>query len=640
MFLRSRAAQVHLNLVMAHMQKKRQKIMATAPKYGGQLPPPPAPPVASWSEYSKKHHDGKSLRNVVDQHAASSPPPPKKQRHNSQSYHHCRFYNFGKSTCHLANCNFAHVNTWNYDITEGRYVEKNESHFVTEEVVSKLAEVHVKAIRKLRHEKEQNQKDSVSVYEVSDGQPEDQQEELEKMSSQLLQTWLDSARREEMQDNSVFNRDRVTLTFHRFEDKVRFPFEEAVWQTDNGDVSLTMRRKTHVTWSCMLYGKRKGVMRHLQSCLLLGYKLRYELKPLLLKKYNIEFENVLFVTETSLDECAFRACSFVWSMVFKDIPKVHESRLAGTSKHLIGEDTDAAHLFLKVEAFKMPAYLSILSDLDLVVTELELLADAINRFHKPDHKDAKIFPAGAVMVMQRNLSKAVFDSDPVHITQFDWSSWHLQTGQMPVSYCWAFIRPTTELAQRYEAIMQAPAQNQGLLSDQDLLAEVISTDFTMANHNIVAFPSWFVHSDICAKRAQELMETNMKDDKKQKPWRAHGAGLLAKVGAFHLSKSFDFDTCALNLETKKAGWVKSMKISPWDLKDNYVWPQSHREETFHDYIEVLSGFWEALHEEHKNQLSTLTRIIVDSVDELTPGLGMMKGLVALLKTSSTKTTGS
>ena len=117
------------------------------------------------------------------------------------------------------------------------------------------------------------------------------------------------------------------------------------------------------------------------------------------------------------------------------------------------------------------------------------------------------------------------------------------------------------------------------------------------------------------------------------------AQFWAKVGAFHLSKSFDFDTCALNLETKKAGWVKSMKISPWDLDKNYVWPQSHREETFHDYIEVLSGFWEALHEEHKKQLSTLTRIIVDSVDELTPGLGMMKGLVALLKTRQTKTTG-
>ena len=106
-----------------------------------------------------------------------------------------------------------------------------------------------------------------------------------------------------------------------------------------------------------------------------------------------------------------------------------------------------------------------------------------------------------------------------------------------------------------------------------------------------------------------------------------------------MSKSFDFDTCALNLETKKAGWVKSMKISPWDLDKNYVWPQSYREETFHDYIEVLSGFWQALHEEHKNQLSNLTRIIVDSVDELTPGLGMMKGLVALLKTRQTKTTG-
>ncbi len=82
-----------------------------------------------------------------------------------------------------------------------------------------------------------------------------------------------------------------------------------------------------------------------------------------------------------------------------------------------------------------------------------------------------------------------------------------------------------------------------------------------------------------------------------------------------------------------------MKISRWDPKNIYVWQQSHREETFHDHIEVLSGLWEALHGEHKNQLSTLTTIIVDSVDELTPGLGIMKGVVAWLKAGQTKTAG-
>ena len=54
--------------------------------------------------------------------------------------------------------------------------------------------------------------------------------------------------------------------------------------------------------------------------------------------------------------------------------------------------------------------------------------------------------------------------------------------------------------------------------------------------------------------------------------------------------------------------------------------------TFQDYIEVVSGLCEALQQEQQNQLRALSNIIVDSVQELAPGLGMMKGLVTLLNT--------
>ena len=73
----------------------------------------------------------------------------------------------------------------------------------------------------------------------------------------------------------------------------------------------------------------KKVMAHLKASLLLGYKLRYEMKPLL-AKMGYRFENVLFVTETALQEDEFRAVTLCWSMQFEDLPEVHESRLEKT----------------------------------------------------------------------------------------------------------------------------------------------------------------------------------------------------------------------------------------------------------------------------------------------------------------------
>ena len=76
-----------------------------------------------------------------------------------------------------------------------------------------------------------------------------------------------------------------------------------------------------------------------------------------------------------------------------------------------------------------------------------------------------------------------------------------------------------------------------------------------------------------------------------------------------------------------------MKMTAWSLKKRPVWPNSNRQETFQDFIEVLSGLWLALLDERKSQIEALTSHIVDSVGELTPGMGIMKGLMSLLKGS-------
>ena len=105
----------------------------------------------------------------------------------------------------------------------------------------------------------------------------------------------------------------------------------------------------------------------------------------------------------------------MWSMVFKDIPKVHESRLAGTSSHLIGKGTGIEHVFLKVEAFKSVAQLSIISDLDVVVTNVEPLAEYIKRCHCVSHNDEEVLAPGTVMVMQRKLSQILFKKTPGYL---------------------------------------------------------------------------------------------------------------------------------------------------------------------------------------------------------------------------------
>jgi hypothetical protein len=156
----------------------------------------------------------------------------------------------------------------------------------------------------------------------------------------------------------------------------------------------------------MLYGKGQDIMKRLQSCLVLGYQLRYKVKPAL-ARVGVTMENVLFLTDSALEEDSFRACSFMWSIRITEMPDVHASRLEGTSKHLKADGCDERHVFLKFEAYRMEAEISIVSDIDIVVTNHEKLAEGI-RSLCPGGERYGSMKAGEVAVMARALSDVAF----------------------------------------------------------------------------------------------------------------------------------------------------------------------------------------------------------------------------------------
>ena len=109
-----------------------------------------------------------------------------------------------------------------------------------------------------------------------------------------------------------------------------------------------------------------------------------------------------------------------------------------------------------------------------------------------------------------------------------------------------------------------------------------------------------------------------------------GEALTKRIGALHLSKSFDFYTNSKNLEHKQQGWMRSMKWHERELEHKYIWPEGNRYETFSDYMEVLTGLWTDLIQKARDQRLELTEHIVQSVAHLQPGRGNMKALLSML----------
>jgi hypothetical protein len=585
------------------------------------LPPPPQP----WTEdaHGLPPPSPAPFAGEAEHATPSTRQGRKRPRDAKDTQNHCRWFDFGQGLCKYSPCRMWHVDERCYDHHERVTVPEGDARFVTAAVLTKLRECHrdgrtprCGGVTKEESSPPDNSRD-VSAADAP-----------APMTDTQLQQWLNAARTEEMDASSPFLRDIISLRLDGGTTCKRFPFETAALPTaaEGTSARLEVHQVTDVTWCAMLYGSGKTVMKHLESCLLLGWQLRYALKPLLAQR-GVRMENVLFVTETALEEAAFRACSFVWSMQFKSLPVVHASRLEQTSGHLIGENCDPAHVFLKIEAFKMDSTIAIISDLDIVVTNVEILADKIESF-LPCGKYGRLFEPGTVAVMQRSRSKVRLGSSPVWVNEHRDS----QNNYMPVSYCFAVLQPSQELADRYETKMrESGCVGRGRLSDQVLLAEVLDRRFLLLDHDFIAFPSWWVHSDLYESRAQDLWRLKQEHEHtRELSWHAFGKGFLSQLGAVHLSKTFSLTETTGATDTRHDVFLGAMAHgNSRPARRGMISVSGGRKVQLQQYLEFLHGFWNALVMEHRRQKREFANIVRSSVGHKTPGLGLSKALFAI-----------
>ena len=451
-----------------------------------------------------------------------------------------------------------------------------------------------------------------------------------QVTESVLQVWLDRARTEEMEPNSQFLRHIVNLRCSLTgEVKKRYPFETANFTVPNQDQKMGMEvhQRTDVVWCAMLYGSGEKVMNHLKACLMLGQMLRFEVAPLLESMGQKKMTNVLFVTETSLHEDAFRAVSMLWSVQFVTLPKVCPQRLAATSAHLLAAGCSAEHVYLKSEAWKMDAELSIISDLDVVMTSAKVITTTILDF-LGEGAVAKEFGKAKAAVMQRKCSEVVSAREPYRMTQREWSMHHFDQGSMPVSYCYAILKPGKDVSEDYEKMMTEPTpQRNGILSDQVLLSEMISDNFLLMTHTFIAFPSWWCHYDIWKVRAREIMTWYWnKIDDGVVSWKDIGAKAVEDFGAVHLSKSFDFVTNAETTEMKRKSWQDAMAVT--DPSEIFM-TLGRTPIACWDFLNFMEGFWVALWEENERQRLKLWEITMEAVGTMPPRLGLAKMIVCL-----------
>ena len=80
-------------------------------------------------------------------------------------------------------------------------------------------------------------------------------------------------------------------------------------------------------------------------------------------------------------------------------------------------------------------------------------------------------------------------------------------------------------------------RSKGVLSDQDLLAEVLGSRYLELDHDVIMFPSWFNHSNINHRRADEILKAMQWEDfDRLQPQQIDA--FIESFGAVHFSASF------------------------------------------------------------------------------------------------------
>ena len=350
-----------------------------------------------------------------------------------------------------------------------------------------------------------------------------------------IHQWLHEERSVPDQKCDLFERHAVQLITSNGETVYRCPYEEYHYDTAPGEDKrwFKIAGNMDVVWCTMLYGRGERLQQHLANALILGADMRQKVRPAMMRR-GLTFANVIFLTDDALEEFEMKAISWFWSVVQVALPKVNSSRLASVSQHLLGDAIDPAHVFLKVEAFKMNATISVISDLDMLVLNAERLADLFHGFVNDKALIQRLESYGNVAVMNRIDSRVDFNA-PLQARE---GTWQQHSGSRAVSYCFAVIKPSEQLTESYMQKMAAGAtRSKGVLSDQDLLAEVLGSRYLELNHDVIMFPSWFNHSNINHHRADEILKAMQWESFDHLQPQQIDA-FIESFGAVHFSASF------------------------------------------------------------------------------------------------------
>ena len=169
---------------------------------------------------------------------------------------------------------------------------------------------------------------------------------------------------------------------------------------------------------------------------------------------------------------------------------------------------------------------------------------------------------------------------------------------------------------------QKPARQDGRLSDQDLLCEVVGFQYLEMRHNMVMFPSWFNHANIIKDRAVEIL--------KSMEWRRFSdvtpqdiAKFVNKFGAVHFSSAFN--------PYWEESYAKKLRALAWGPRGT----QSLGEHNgiHHDFDEYLNHFlgplWLRLRLLHGERVEALKGEVSRIVGCSNPTPGLSRVVVTL-----------
>ena len=252
----------------------------------------------------------------------------------------------------------------------------------------------------------------------------------------------------------------------------------------------------------------------------------------------------------------------------------------------------------------------------------ERLAGYLHGFFANPDLVRQMEQAGSVAAMHRWDSPVVFQETPMK-TQAP----PRQNGQArSVSYCFAVIRPNAHLTERYCQMMaqNSSGRKDGRLSDQDLLAEVLSSRYLEMNHDIVMFPSWFNHARVCQKRSREILTTmnwtSFRDLKEE-----NMSQFVAKYGAVHFSSVFAPEWTGSLAQKEAAMDGVSGDEFLWDIGPLGGW--IHKDDYLRNF---LLPMWLQLRNIYAKKTSDLATNLARMVGCENPTQGLSRAIVTLM----------